>query len=76
MGGHVKSYTVKELVAALMSAAADSPLGNETKVCIADWEGNLMANGLVETLQVRYDSGLSRIGIFFDPYESACCERN
>ena len=65
----IKKFTVDELIEALRSAAHDSPMGGVTPVRIADWEGNLAANGLVETLEVKYDRGTSRVAIYCDPNE-------
>lgn len=66
----MRVYTVDELTNALKAAAKDSPLGNATKVCIDDFEGNLGAFGLIQTLEVFYDSNTSRVTICCDPHEA------
>lgn len=65
----IQSYTVDELIVALKEAASKSPNGGRTRVRIGDWEGNLSANGLVETLEVKYDLGTDRVAIYCDPNE-------
>jgi len=65
----IKTYAVDELIAALKDAALKSPNGRRTRVRIGDWEGNLSANGLVETLEVKYDPGTARVAIYCDPNE-------
>lgn len=65
----IKTYTVDELICELKQVASKSPQGGMTKVRIGDWEGNLSANGLVETLEVKFDPGTSRVVIYCDPNE-------
>ena len=66
---NIRVFTVDELIAELSSVARDSPLGGKTRVCIGDWEGNMGAFGLIQTLQVVYDAEISRIMIMCDPHE-------
>ena len=65
----IKKFTVDELIEALKDAANGSPQGGSTVVRIGDWEGNLSANGRVETLEVKYDRATSCVTIFCDPNE-------
>ena len=65
----IKTYTVDELIDELKQAASKSPQGGMTRVRIGDWEGNLSANGIVETLEIKFDPGTSRVVIYCDPNE-------
>lgn len=65
----VKTYTVDELIAALQEVAKQSPQGGNTRVRIGDWEGNLSAHGIVETLEIKYDPATTRVTIYCDPHE-------
>lgn len=65
----IKTYTVDELIVALKEAASKSPNGGNTKVRIGDWEGNLSANGIVETMEVKYDPNTFRVVLYCDPNE-------
>ena len=64
-----EGFTADELIAAIKAAATDSPDGGASLVRVGDWEGNLSANGLVETLEIKYDPSTRRIVIYCDPNE-------
>ena len=65
----MKVYDISELISSLRTAAASSPAGEATLVRLGDWEGNLSANGFVETLEVKYDPVSERVVIYCDPNE-------
>ena len=67
--GLIKTYTVDELIDVLKQVASKAPQKGMTKVRIGDWEGNLFANGSVETLELKYDSEASYVTIYCDPNE-------
>ena len=65
----MKVYAISELISALRTAAMSAPDGEAALVRIGDWEGNLSANGIVETLEVKYDPSSKRVVIYCDPNE-------
>ena len=65
----MKTYTVKELIAALRKVAKDAPSGSETRVCVDDIERNLGANGPLEMLDVVYDNETGDVTIFCNEFE-------
>lgn len=66
----MKVFTVDELIAELKAAAAASPSGGETIVCIDDLERSMGADGPVQSLAVAYDEDADRVTVFCDLYES------
>ena len=59
----MKVYAISELISALRTAAMSASDGEAALVRIGDWEGNLSANGIVETLEVKYDPSSKRVVI-------------
>lgn len=65
----MKTYTVKELIAALRMVAKIAPNGVDTRVCVDDIERNLGADGPLETLEVAYDNETGDVTIFCNKFE-------
>ncbi len=65
MKTEIKTFSVEELIAALLAAAKAAPGGLNARVRVQDWEWNLRN---VKTLQVENDSN-GDVLIMFDPNE-------
>jgi hypothetical protein len=66
----MKIFTVSELIQELRRAAGESPLGENAKVCLDDFEGNMGAFGPIQTLEVVYDEDTSHVTILCDRHEA------
>jgi len=66
----MKTYTVNGLIQELRRVAKKSPLGENTLVCLDDFEGNMGAFGPIQTLEVVYDKDTSYVTIFCNRHEA------